>query len=85
MSVGSLNGPVLINTKLIKVRLLQITTPFLSSCHFINLNVFSIHTDSFPSERERDGKLKYNSKEYEQFFPYKINYTIIPSTLSSDL
>jgi len=53
VSVDSFNGPTLINTKLIKVRLLQITMPFSVSCHFINLKVFSIHIDNFP-------KIKYD-------------------------
>lgn len=50
VSVGSFSGPILTSTKLIKVKLLQVTIPFLSSCHFISLNVFSIHINSFPNE-----------------------------------
>lgn len=51
--VDSFNGPVLINIKLIKVRLLQVTKPFLSSCHFINLNVFSIHINNLPRVKRK--------------------------------
>jgi len=51
VSVGSLNGPTLISTKLIKVRLLQITMPFSFSCHFINLKVFSIHINNLPKDK----------------------------------
>lgn len=52
VSVGSFNGPVLINIKLIKVRLLQIILPFPSSCHFINLNILNIHINNFPKVKK---------------------------------